>query len=110
MVRGIKSSHLKLDKLGTIILPRAKGDWEDPRAKRVRRITWDDPVEGRLAGHQHILEIQAHLFQSTDEYEIEPASAIDEDLGELDLRHHGIENQWELTGLRKARPLIVARE
>jgi hypothetical protein len=110
MVRGIKSSHLKLDELGTIVLPRAKGDWEDHRAKRMRRITWDDPVKGRLAGHQHILEIQAHLLQSTDEDEIEPASAIDEDLGKLDLCHHRIQDQWELTGLREARPLIVARE
>jgi hypothetical protein len=74
------------------------------------RITWNDPVKWGLAGHQHILEIQAHFLQSTDEDEIEPASNIDEDLGKLDLRHHRIQDQRELTGLREARPLIVVRE
>jgi hypothetical protein len=110
MVRGVEGSHLELDKLGMIVLPRAKGNWEDHRTKRVRRVTWDNAVEGGLAGNQHVLKIQAHFLQSADEDEIEPASAIDEDLGKLDLRHHGVQDQGELTGLREARPLIVARE
>jgi hypothetical protein len=93
-----------------IVLPRAEGDWEDHRTKRVCRITWNDAVKGGLAGNQHVLEIQTHFLQSADEDEIEPAPAIDKDLGELDLRHHRIQDQGELTGLRKARPLVVARE
>jgi hypothetical protein len=60
--------------------------------------------------NQHVLEIQAHFLQSADEDEIEPTPAIDEDLGELDLCHHRVQDQGELTGLREARPLIVARE
>jgi hypothetical protein len=61
-------------------------------------------------GNQHVLEIQAHFLQSADEDEIEPAPTIDEDLGDLDLRHHRIQDQGELTRLRKAHPLVVARE
>jgi hypothetical protein len=76
----------------------------------VCRVTWDDAVKRGLAGNQHVLEIQAHLPQSADENEVEPASAIDEDLDELDLRHHRIEDQGELSGLRKARPLVVMGE
>jgi hypothetical protein len=110
MVRRVKSSHFKLDKFSTIILPRAEGDWEDHRTKRVRRITWNDAVKGGFAGNQHILEIQAHLLQSADEDEIESTPAIDEDLGKLDLRHHRIQDQGELTGLGKARPLVITRE
>jgi hypothetical protein len=71
---------------------------------------WDDAVKGRLAGNQHVLEIQAHFLLSVDEDEIEPTPAIDEDLGELDLRHHRIQDQEELTGLRKAHPLVVTGE
>jgi hypothetical protein len=41
---------------------------------------------------------------------VEPASAIDEDLSELDLRHHRIKDQGELFGFRKARPLVVTGE
>jgi hypothetical protein len=59
---------------------------------------------------QHVLEIHAHFLQSADENEIEPTPAIDEDLGELNLRHHRIQDQGEFTGLRKAHPLVVARE
>jgi hypothetical protein len=32
-------SHFELDKLSTIILPCAEGDWEDYRTKRVCRVT-----------------------------------------------------------------------
>jgi hypothetical protein len=110
MVRRFEVSHFELDKLSTIVLPRAEADWEDYRTKRVCRITWDDAVEGGFAGNQHVLEIQAHFLQSADEDEIEPAPAIDEDLGELDLCHHRIQDQGELTGLRKAHPLVIARE
>jgi hypothetical protein len=73
-------------------------------------VTWDDTVKGGFAGNQHVLEIQAHFLWSADEDEIEPASTIDEDLGELDLRYHKIQDQRELTGLRKACLLVVARE
>jgi hypothetical protein len=110
MVRRIESSHFELDELSTIILPRAEGDWEDHRTKRVRRITWDDAVEGRLAGNQHLLEVQAHLLQSADEDEIEPTPAIDEDLGKLDLCHHRVQDQGEFARLGKARPLVITRE
>jgi hypothetical protein len=110
MVRRVKSSHFEFDELSTIILPRAEGDWEDHRTKRVRRITWDDAVKGGLAGNQHILEILAHFLQSADEDEIEPAPAIDEDLGKLDVRHHRIQDQGELVGLGKSRPLVITRE
>jgi hypothetical protein len=110
MIRGLKGSHFELDELGTIILPCAEGDWEDHRTKRVCRVTWDDAVEGRLAGNQHVLEIQAHFFQSADEDEIEPAPAVDKDLGELNLCHHRIQDQGEFTRLREASPLIVTRE
>jgi hypothetical protein len=110
MVRRLEISHFKFDELSTIILPRAEGDWEDYRTKRVCHVTWDDAVEGGLTGNQHALEIQAHFFQSADEDEIEPAPAIDEDLGELDLRHHRIKDQREFSGLREARPLVVAGE
>jgi hypothetical protein len=110
MVRRFEVSHFEFDELSAIVLPRAEGDWEDYRTKRVCRVTWDDAVERRLAGDQHVLEIQAHFLQGADEDEVEPAPTIDEDLGELDLRHHRIQDQGELTGLRKARPLVVARE
>jgi hypothetical protein len=110
MVRRFEVSHFEFDELSTIVLPRAEGDWEDHRTKRVCRVTWDDAVKGGLAGNQHVLEIQAHFLQSADEDEIELAPAIDEDLGELDLRHHRIQDQGKLTGLRKARPLVIARE
>jgi hypothetical protein len=110
VIRRFEVSHFELDKLSTIIFPRAEGDWEDYRTKRVCRVTWDDAVERGLAGNQHILEIQAHFLQSADEDEIEPAPAIDEELGELDLHHHRIQDQGELTELRKARPLVVVRE
>jgi hypothetical protein len=110
MVRRFEVSHFELDKLSTIVLPRAEGDWEDYRTKRVCRVTRNDAVEGGLAGNQHVLEIQAHFLQSADEDEIKPAPAIDKDLGEPDLRHHRIQDQGELTGLRKARPLVVVRE
>jgi hypothetical protein len=71
---------------------------------------WDDAVEGRLAGNQHLLEVQAHLLQSIDEDEIEPTPAIDEDLGKLDLCHHRVQDQGELARLGKARPLVITRE
>jgi hypothetical protein len=76
----------------------------------VCRVTWDDAVKGGLAGNQHVLEIQAHFLQSADEDEIEPAPTIDEDLGEPDLRHHRIQDQGKLTGLRKAHPLVIAKK
>jgi hypothetical protein len=110
MIRRFEVSHFELDKLSTIVLPRAEGDWEDYRTKQVCRVTWDDAVEGGLAGNQHVLEIQAHLPQSADEDEVEPAPAIDEDLGKLDLRHYGIKDQGELFKFRKARPLVIAGE
>jgi hypothetical protein len=99
MVRRFEVSHFEFDELSMIVLPRAEGDWEDHRTKRVCRVTWDDAVKGGFAGNQHVLEIQAHFLQSTNEDEIEPAPAIDEDLGELDLRHYRIQDQGELTGL-----------
>jgi hypothetical protein len=110
MERRFKVSHFKFDELRMIIVPRAEGDWEDYRTKRVCCVTWDDAVEGRLTGNQHVLEIQAHLPQSANDDEVEPASAIDEDLGKLDLRYHRIKDQGELSGFRKARPLVVAGE
>jgi hypothetical protein len=110
MVRRVKSSHFKFDELSTIILPCAEGDWEDHHTKRLHRITWDNAVKRGLAGNQHVLEIQAHFLQSADEDEIEPAPSVDEDLGKLDLRHHGIQDQGELAGLRKACPLVITRE
>jgi hypothetical protein len=110
VVRRFEVSHFKFDELGTIVLPRAEGDWVDHRTKRVCCVTWDDAVKGGLAGNQHVLEVQAHFLQSADENEIEPAPTIDEDLGELDRRHHRIQDQGELTELRKARPLVVVRE
>jgi hypothetical protein len=76
----------------------------------VCRVIWDDAVKGGLAGNQHVLEVQAYFLQCADEDEIEPTSAINEDLGELDLCHHRIQDQGELTGLRKAHPLVVAGE
>jgi hypothetical protein len=110
MVRRVKSSHFELDEFSMIILPRTEGDREDHRTERMRRITWDDAVERGLAGNQHILEIQTHLLQSADEDEIEPAPAIDQDLGKLNLRYHGVQDQGKLTGLGKACPLVITRE
>jgi hypothetical protein len=110
MVRRFEVSHFEFDELSTIVLPRAEGDWEDHRTKWVCRITWNDAVKGGFAGNQHVLEIQAHFLQSADEDEIEPAPAIDVDLGELNLRHHRIHDQGELTRLQKAHPLVVVRE
>jgi hypothetical protein len=110
MVRRFEVSYFELDKLSEVVLPRAEGDWEDDRTKWMCHVTWDDAVKRGLVGNQHVLEIQAHLPQSADEDEVEPASAIDEDLGELDLRHHRIEDQGELSGFRKARPLVVVGE
>jgi hypothetical protein len=110
MVRRFEVSHFEFDKLGAVVFPRAKGDWENYRTKRVCRVTWDDAVEGGLARNQHGLEVQAHLPQSANEDEVEPAPAINEDLGELDLCHHRIEDQGELSGLQKAHPLVVAGE
>jgi hypothetical protein len=110
MVRRFEVSHFEFDELSAIILPSTEGDWEDYYTKRVCHVTWVDAVERGLPGNQHILEIQAHFLQGTDKDEVEPASTIDNDLGELDLRHHRIQNQGELTGLRKSRPLVVAGE
>jgi hypothetical protein len=110
MVRRFEVSHFEFDELSTIVLPRAEGDWEDHRTKRVCRVTWDDAVKGGLAGNQHVLEIQAHFLQSADKDEIELGPTIDEDLGEPDLRHHRIQDQGKFTGLRKARPLVIAKE
>jgi hypothetical protein len=110
MVRRFEISYFKLDKLSAVVLPRAEGDWEDDRTKWMRRVTWDDAVKRGLARNQHVLEIQTHLPQSADEIEVEPASAIDEDLSKLDLRHHRIEDQGELFGFRKARPLVITGE
>jgi hypothetical protein len=110
VVRRFKSSHFEFDELSTIILPRAEGDWEDHRTKQVCRVTWDDAIKEGLAGNQHVLKIQAHFLQSADEDEIEHAPAVDEDLGKLNLSHHRVQDQGELTGLREARPLIDARE
>jgi hypothetical protein len=110
MVRSFKVSHFEFDELSTIVLPCAKGDWKDHHTKRVCRVTWDDAVKGGLARNQHVLEVQAHFLQSADKDEIEPAPAIDEDLGEPDLHHHRIQDQGKLTRLRKARPLVITRE
>jgi hypothetical protein len=110
MVRRFEVSYFKLDKLSAVVLPCAKGDWEDNRTKWVCRITWDDAVKRGLDGNQHILEIQTHLPQSANKDEVEPASAIDEELGKLDLCHHRIEDQGELSRFRKARPLVIAGE
>jgi hypothetical protein len=63
------------------------------------RVTWDDAVKGGLAGNKHVLEIQAHFLQSAEKNEIKPAPAIDEDLGELNLCHHRIQDQGEFIGL-----------
>jgi hypothetical protein len=110
MLRRFEVSYFELDKISAVVLPRAEGDWEDDRTKWVCRVTWDDAVKRGLAGNQHVLEIQAHLPQRADEDEVEPASTIDEDLGELDLRYHRIEDQGELSGFRKACPLVIAGE
>jgi hypothetical protein len=76
----------------------------------VRRITWDNAVEKRLAWNQHVREVQTHLSQSTGEDEVETTPAVDEHLGEPDFYHHRIQDQGELTELREACPLVIAGE
>jgi hypothetical protein len=58
----------------------------------VRRITWDNAVERRLAWNQHVREVQTHLSQSAGEDEVETTPAIDEHLGESDFCHHRIQH------------------
>jgi hypothetical protein len=76
----------------------------------MRRVTWDDAVEGKLARNQHVLEVQTHLPQSAGEDEVEIAPTINEQLGEPDLSHHRIQNQRKLAGLRETHPLIIVGE
>jgi hypothetical protein len=104
MVRRLEVSHFEFDELSAVVL------WKNYRTKWVCRVTWDDGVKGGLAQNQHVLEVQAHLPQSAGEDEVKAAPTIDEHLGEPDLCHHGIQNQGELAGLRKARPLVIAEE
>jgi hypothetical protein len=46
MIRRFEAGHFEFNELSAIILPRAEGDWENYRTKWVRRVTWDDAVEG----------------------------------------------------------------
>jgi hypothetical protein len=41
------------------------------------------------------------IFQRASEDEVETASTVDEYSGELDLCHHGVQDQGEFAGLRK---------
>jgi hypothetical protein len=104
MIRRFEVSNFEFDELGAIVLPHAESDWENHHAKWVRRITWDNAVEGRFAWSQHVREIQTHLPQSAGEDEVETTPTIDEHLGEPDFCHHWIQDQGELTGLREAHP------
>jgi hypothetical protein len=61
MIRGFEVSYFEFNELGAVVFPRAKGDWKNYRAKRVRCVTWDDSIEGGLARNQHAREVQTHL-------------------------------------------------
>jgi hypothetical protein len=110
MIRRFEVSHFEFNELSTVVLPRAEGDCKNYRTKRVRRVTWDDAIERGLARNQHVCEVQAHLPQSAGKDEVETTPTIDEHLGEPDFCYHSIQDQGKLTGLREARPLIVAGE
>jgi hypothetical protein len=49
MIRRFEVSNFEFNELGVVVLPSAEGDWKNHRAEWVRRITWDDAVERRLA-------------------------------------------------------------
>jgi hypothetical protein len=110
MIGRFEVSNFEFNELGAVVLPRTEGDWKNHRAKWVRRITWDNTVERRLTWNQHVREVETHLSQSAGEDEVEATPTVDEHLGEPDFCHHRVQDQGELTGLRKAYPLIIAGE
>jgi hypothetical protein len=110
MIRRFEVSNFEFNELGAVVLPRAESDWKNHRAKWVRRITWDNAIERRFALNQHIREVQTHFPQSASEDEVETAPTVDEHIGEPDFYHHRVQNQGELTRLRKACPLIITGE
>lgn len=59
---SLKLGNLKVDVLGTVVLPSADGDRQGDPADRGRPGTWDDGVEGLVGGHQggHIV---SHALQ-----------------------------------------------
>jgi hypothetical protein len=110
MIRRFEVSNFEFNELGAVILSRAESDWKNHCAKWVRCITRDNVVKQRLSWNQQVHEVQTHLSQSAGEDEVETTPTVDEHLGEPDFCHHQVQNQGELTGLRKACPLIITGE
>jgi hypothetical protein len=101
MIRRFKVSNFEFNELGTVVRPRAEGDWKNHRAKWMRRITWDNAIERRLACNQHVREVQTHLSQSASEDEVETIPAVDEHFGEPDFCHHQIQDHGNLLSSEK---------
>jgi hypothetical protein len=110
MIRRFKVSNFEFNELGAVVLPRAESDWKNHHAKWVHHVTWDNAVERRLAWNLHFREVQTYLSQSAGEDMVETTPTVGEHLGEPDFCHHRVQDQGELTGLRKACPLIIVGE
>jgi hypothetical protein len=101
MIRRFEVSNFEFNELGAVVLPRAEGDWKNHHTKWVRRITWDNAVEQRLARNQHVREVQTNLSQSAGEDKVETTPTVDEHLGEPDFCHHWIQDRGNLSGSEK---------
>jgi hypothetical protein len=107
MVGRFEVSHLELDELGSVILPRPESDWENDCSKRVRGIARDNTVKRSLARCKLVGQVQTYLLQCTSEDKIKSAPTIDKNLSELNFCDHGIQHQWKLPRLGKTGPSII---
>jgi hypothetical protein len=55
-------------------------------------------------------DVELHLLQGLGEKDVEPASAVDEDLVESGARDYRLQDEWKLPWFREACPLIRVGE
>jgi hypothetical protein len=63
MIRRFEVGNFEFDELDAVVLPRAKGDWKDHRAKWMRCIPWDDAVVKRPPIRE---DLKVLLYQSQE--------------------------------------------